>query len=193
MFETPFLQLFILFFVIIDPLASIVVFVSATAGMKKQEKTKTALYAIGIAASISYLCLFFGQKLLTLFQIELNDFKVAGGIVLGLLAIKMIMGSSMEEQALKTKSAKAIASIIGTPLLTGPAAITAILISSQESGIASTGIAVTAVLLLTAIAFMFGNYIEKKLGKTTIQVISTLMGMVTLTWGIMFIKSGLGM
>jgi|UniRef100_A0A7V3PT69 multiple antibiotic resistance protein len=187
------LQLVILFFVIFDPLLSFVVFFSATAGMTPVAKRKTAILAVTVALTISLVCLIFGEGILKLFNTNIADFKIAGGIILGILGIQMSLGQSGSEQLLGTKkSAKAIASIIATPLLTGPAAITAIIIALHDYGRLLTAIAVLIVLLITLLIFLQAPRITRFTGETALQVVSTVMGLITLSWGIMFVKAGLG-
>ncbi|MEO0025377.1 MAG: MarC family protein [candidate division WOR-3 bacterium] len=187
------LQLIILFFVIFDPLLSFVVFFGATADMNPQEKRKTAVLAVSVALGISLLCLVFGAGLLKLFNTNINDFKIAGGIILGILGIQMSLGQAGSERVMGTKkSAKAIASLIATPLLTGPASITAIIISVHDYGRLLTAIAILIVLLITLTIFLQAPRITRFTGETALQVVSTLMGLITLSWGIMFIKEGLG-
>ncbi|MCX7732360.1 MAG: MarC family protein [candidate division WOR-3 bacterium] len=187
------LQLIILFFVIFDPLLSFVVFFGATADMSPQEKRKTAVLAVSVALGISLLCLIFGAGLLKLFNTNINDFKIAGGIILGILGIQMSLGQAGSERVMGTKkSAKAIASLIATPLLTGPASITAIIISVHDYGRLLTAIAILIVLLITLTIFLQAPRITRFTGETALQVVSTLMGLITLSWGIMFVKEGLG-
>ncbi|MEO0023080.1 MAG: MarC family protein, partial [candidate division WOR-3 bacterium] len=149
------LQLIILFFVIFDPLLSFVVFFGATADMTPQEKRRTAILAVSVAIGISLLCLVFGAGILKLFNTNINDFKIAGGIILGILGIQMSLGQAGSERVMGTKkSAKAIASLIATPLLTGPASITAIIISVHDYGRLLTALAILIVLLVTLAIFL---------------------------------------
>jgi multiple antibiotic resistance protein len=187
------LRLVILFFVIFDPLLSFIVFFGATAGMSPAEKRKTAVLAVSVALAISLVCLIFGESILKLFNTDINDFKIAGGIILGILGIQMSLGQSGAGPVLGTKkSAKAIASVIATPLLTGPASITAIIIAVHDYGRVLTAGAVLIVLLITLIIFLQAPRITRFTGETALQVISTIMGLITLSWGIMFVKAGLG-
>jgi len=188
------LQLIILFFVIFDPLLSFIVFFSATADMSPQEKKKTAILAVSVAFIISVVCLVFGEGILKLFNTNISDFKIAGGIILGILGIKMALGQTVADtEKISKKSAKAIASLIATPMLTGPASITAIIITVHDYGRFLTAIAILIVMILTAIIFLQAPKITRITGETTMQVVSTIMGLITLTWGIMFIKDGLGL
>lgn len=188
----PFFQLLVLFFVIFDPLASFVVFTVATNRMESREKKITALIAVLVATTLSFLVLLFGQNLLDLFSTEINEFQIAGGIILGILGVKMVLGYSLTNvDQLKNNSGWAVASIIGTPLLTGPAAITSIILSVHDYGRAVTGSAIGVVLLGTAVLFYNAEKVSKVLGKIFIQVISTILGLITLSWGVKYILQGL--
>ena len=186
-------QLVILFSVIIDPLSSFAVFTTSTASMTPAEKKRTALYAVLAAAAMSYAILFIGAPLLGLFSVSISDFKIAGGIILAIFGIQMTLGQSMSGNGIKQgSSVPAVAAIIATPLLTGPAAITAIIGAVNDQGMLVTGLAITVVMAITAVMFALPTSVVNKIGKTPIQFMSVIMGMITLAWGIRFIKDGLG-
>jgi multiple antibiotic resistance protein len=187
-------QLIVLFFVIFDPLLSLVVFVSATKNMKMVDKYKVGVYATLVALAVSAVFLFFGNSFLALFNTNMSDLKVAGGILLALLGVRMAMGSKTEDEETKSgKSSKmAVASLIGTPLLTGPAAITTIIITAHDYGIAATGIAILIVLGAAGAAFLLLSRFTNRVNKTALQVTSTMLGLITLAWGVNFIRVGLG-
>lgn len=186
-------QLIILFFVIFDPLASFSVFISATARMSSKQRNHTARLAIFVALVISLTVLLLGERLLELFSTNIDDFRVAGGIILGILGMQMALGQALSRrEEAREDSATAIAAIIGTPLLTGPAAITAIIVSVGDYGMLVTGVAVAVVLAFTALIFLQASRIKKYIGRTPIQVLSTILGLITLAWGVKFIRTGLG-
>lgn len=187
------IQLFVLFFVIFDPPVSFTVFTVATKDMPVKNRNKTALIAISVAAALSYLVLFFGDNLLDLFSTNLDDFRVAGGIVLGALGLQMALGKSINTMNKgDNKNVQAVAAIIATPFITGPAAITTIMVVSQDYGMFTTGLAITAVLALTAALFLASNLVKKIPSIVPVQVVSTLLGIITLAWGVKFIRDGLG-
>jgi multiple antibiotic resistance protein len=186
-------QLVILFTVIIDPLSSFAVFTASTAAMTAAEKKRTALYAVLAAAAMSYAILLVGEPLLHLFSVSISDFKIAGGIILAIFGVQMTLGQSMSGNGIKQgSSVPAVAAIIATPLLTGPAAITAIIGAVNDQGMLVTGLAITVVMAITAVMFALPTSVVNKIGKTPIQFMSVIMGMITLAWGIRFIKDGLG-
>lgn len=186
------IQLVVLFVVIFDPMASFVVFIVATKSMSEADRRRTALLAILAAISISYSVLLFGQQLLDLFSINILYFKVAGGVILFILGVEMTLGYPLTNvDATKEGSVHGVAAIIATPLLTGPAAITAIIISVRECGFIDTGLAVTIVLVFSAVLFLLSTRINRVVGKAPIQVLSTILGLITLAWGVKFIVEGL--
>jgi multiple antibiotic resistance protein len=190
------LPLIVLFMVIIDPPLSFAFFIANTSNISKKEKIKIATLTMTIAFIISYLFLFFGEFLLNLFSLELNDLKIAGGIILGILGTNMALGLTVKrnlENKNNPDKHKALASIIATPLISGPACITTIIISSIEYGTIITGIALSTVLIITALLLFISVHIKKKhLGDTAIKVFTTIMGLITLTFGVEFIRAGIG-
>jgi multiple antibiotic resistance protein len=186
-----FIQLLVLFFVIIDPMASFMMFFTASSTMVDKERRKVAYFAILLAAGLSMVVIIFGQNLLRLFSTNIEEFKVAGGIVLGILGIKMILGGEDAENIKKGEKGRAVAAIIATPMLTGPATITAIIISVQEKGMVLTSLAVGIVLVLTAILFLSAKYIRRFVNETAVHVTTTILGLITLAWAVKFITEGL--
>ncbi|MFT4305235.1 MAG: MarC family protein, partial [Candidatus Woesearchaeota archaeon] len=123
--------------------------------------------------------------------------RIAGGIILALLGIKMALGLTVSKNIDEFKSNKehsGIASIIATPLISGPACITTILVTSIDFGKLITGLALSFVLLLTASLLFISIFVKKSsFGETGIKVTTTIMGMITLAWGVSFILTGLGL
>jgi multiple antibiotic resistance protein len=187
------LQLTLLFFVIFDPMVSFTVFTVATSHMPEIEKKKVALIAISVALGLSLAVLILGESLLTLFSTNIQDFRVAGGIILILLGIKMTLGNSLANvDDIKGNSDVAIAAIIGTPLITGPAAITTIIISINDYGRLLVGLAILIVMAFTALIFFNARWVQKFIGRTGTQIMSTTLGLITIAWGVKFIRAGLG-
>jgi multiple antibiotic resistance protein len=182
------IQLIVLFAVIFDPLASLALFIRASANEKNVNML--ALYAVAVAAVLSFGVLLFGERLLGLFSTTISEFRIGGGIILLLLGIKMSLGAPLANMdGIEGNSSRAIAAIIGTPLLTGPAAITAIIVARADFGILSTGLAIAIVLAGTALLFIQAKHLARR--KTFVQISSTFLGLVTISWGVKFIITGL--
>ncbi|MCU0225105.1 MAG: hypothetical protein MUF27_13790 [Acidobacteria bacterium] len=185
-------QLVVLFFVIFDPLASFAVFFALTEEMVPVQRRRAALLGLLVATVLSLLVLALGTALLALFDTTIDQFRVAGGIVLGLLGLRMSLGGALEPTApAAERSAQAVAAVIATPLLTGPAAITAIIVSVQDYGRPVTGLAVAIVLAGTAVLFLAAPLVRRVVNRTLIQVLSTTLGLITLAWGVRYVTEGL--
>ena len=187
-------QLVVLFFVIIDPITSFAVFFVLTNEKSKEERMRTAVLAVTVAAALIYAVLLLGQLLLRMFSTTIDDFRVAGGIILLILGIQMALGQSFQApggSGGNHKSVQAIAAIVATPFLSGPAAITAVIISVKDLGMLETGLAVTVVLVFTAVLFILSARLNRFINRTVVQIMSTVMGMLTIAWGVMYIRTGI--
>jgi len=187
------IKLIILFLLIIDPLLSLVFFITNTKNLNKKDKFAIAYKSIFFAVGIAFLFLFFGHTILTLFSIDLNHFKIAGGIILLILGIKMSLGITYKNNIEEKTTKNVISTIIATPLLSGPACITTIIISSAEYGQLIAGIALSVVFLLTGILLIIASVLNiKKIGVTGIKMVTSILGLITISWAVNFILTGLG-
>lgn len=191
MFEL--IQLVVLFFVLFDPIASLAVFFVATKGMSLKERKKTALYAVFVAGLLSFGTLFFGEGLLALFNTNIGDFRIAGGIILIILGIHMALGYSVAAHKTERQqnSSYAVAALIATPLLTGPAVMTSAIVLKHDYGIFLTGLAIFIVLAATALLFYNSERVYRLFWRIT-PVISTFLGLVIISWGVNFLRTALG-
>jgi multiple antibiotic resistance protein len=188
------IKLIILFIVIIDPALSFVFFITNTKNLNKKEKIRTALKSILFAFFISFVFLIFGSNLLKIFSVELSHFQISGGIILLILGVKMTLGLTFKNNIEENNKKDTLPTIIATPLISGPACITTIMLQSIEYGKLITGIALTSVLLITGMLLLIASIMNiKKIGTSGIKMLSTLLGLITLSWGVSFILNGLGL
>jgi multiple antibiotic resistance protein len=186
------LQLITLFTVILDPLASFAFFNVVVSDKSVRERNQIAISALLVASSICLMVLLLGENLLELFSVTLDDFRIAGGIILIILGISMTLGRSIRPaNSVNGNSTTAVASIIGTPILAGPATITTIIITLQIYDIYLTGLALIIVLTSTGLLFFFSSQINKYIGVASLQLMSAVLGLVTISCGVKFIREGL--
>lgn len=174
-------------FVIMGPFASIPVFLSVTKGMKEGQRARAISYAVGIAAIVLFTFLFFGQAILSVFMIDFQSLKIAGGIVLSILGIELVLGFSLTRE--KYRYSPAIV-LLGTPLLTGPGVIVTTVIFVQEYGHVITMIAALAALLLSWITLWCSRYFVKALGKHGVEITSRVTGILLVAVAVEFIVAG---
>jgi multiple antibiotic resistance protein len=169
------------------PFASIPVFLSVTKGMKEGQRARAISYAVGIAAIVLFTFLFFGQAILSVFMIDFQSLKIAGGIVLSILGIELVLGFSLTRE--KYRYSPAIV-LLGTPLLTGPGVIVTTVIFVQEYGHVITMIAALAALLLSWITLWCSRYFVKALGKHGVEITSRVTGILLVAVAVEFIVAG---
>jgi len=188
-FVDQFIYAFVTLFVILDPFASIPAFLALTRNVSDEERRRIAHRAVFLAAILAYVFLFTGHSILTMLGVSLSSFKVAGGIVLGLMGLETILGISIHGK--KKQDHDSIAVLIATPLLTGPGVITTTILLSQQVGMTVTAVAAFVALALAFIILHFAPILKKVLGEKVINVFSKIMGMMLLALAVEFIRTGL--
>lgn len=188
-------------FVITDPIATIPTFITLTAGQTEAERKRTAGITAITVAIVLVLSVFVGEPLLRIFGISIASFRVGGGIVILLMAISMLnarlsrtLSTPEEVQEGAEKEDPAVVPL-GVPLLAGPGAISTIVIyAHQAQDVFDTIFLVVAGLfigLAVWISLRMADPIRKLLGKTGINIISRLLGLVLAAVAIEFIAGGL--
>ncbi|HNT60532.1 MAG TPA: MarC family protein [Candidatus Bilamarchaeaceae archaeon] len=186
-----FIQAFILLYVIMDPLLSLAAFFSLTRGMPTNECRKIATQAAMVAAVPLFGFIFFGSGLLALLSVSMSSFQVAGGIVLIFLGLQLALGIAFPKDKEDENDKSAIAVVIGTPLITGPAVIATSILLADKFGKETTALAGLAALVGMWLVLWFAAFIHDKLGRSGLKVLSTMMGIITIAWGVEFIRTGL--
>jgi multiple antibiotic resistance protein len=185
-----FIQAFVLLIVIMDPLVSMLAFLSMTKNLKDAERNIVVIKAVLVAAIPLFLSILFGNLLLEIMRVNMSTFKAAGGLILVLLGIQLSLGVSFRKKEEEIHDIGAIAAVIGTPLITGPATISAAILLTNEIGSMITAMAGITALIIVFIALRLCSTLHTFLGSTGIRVLSTMMGLITVAWGISFIKEG---
>jgi multiple antibiotic resistance protein len=185
-----FISALVYLFVIIDPFASLPLFLTLTSRHSTDELRRTARNAVLIAGAIALVFLFTGNLLLAAVGVDLASFRIGGGIVLGLLGIETVLGFNMARNGKEEKSA--ITTLIATPMLTGPGLITALIIMVGEQGYAVPLAATIVALFLSWVVLDNAARIAQAAGKQPISIIAKVMGLFLLAIGISYIKAGLG-
>lgn len=188
-------------FVIADPAAAIPIFITLTSGNTAKERKRIATVTALTVATVLVSSIFLGQPLLRLFGISIASFRVGGGILILLMAISMLNArvsrthSTPEEMQEGTAKEDPAVVPLGIPLLAGPGAIsTMIIYAHQAKDVYDTIFLVLAGLFVAftvLIALRLADPLRKLLGKTGINIISRLLGLVLASIAIEFIAGGL--
>ncbi len=194
---------FVTFIVTVDPFGVAPLFVGLTANASAVERRRLAVRGVVIGSIILIVFALVGEPLLRALGIGLPAFRIAGGILLLLLAIDMVMArqsglrATTEGEDAETQARNDIAVFpLGIPLIAGPGAITAVvLLFGQARGdIAEQGAVIgvlLAVLMLTLVCLLLAGQLMRLLGITGINVISRVAGIITAALAVQFIIDGL--
>ena len=189
---------FVALFIIIDPIGLTPVFIAITQGMDDTVRRKVALRSVLVSAFVISLFIAGGETVLGFIGISMPAFRIAGGILLFLTALDMLFQrrskrreSQTEQELIDDPSVFPLA----IPLIIGPGAIaTVILIAGAKPGlvgVASTGFITASVLLTVFVFFSAASRVEKLLGKTGIDVLTRLLGMLLAALSVQFVIEGL--
>jgi len=196
-FISSFLQQAITFFAIMDPIG-----ISALAlSLLSTNITKTEITAVARKSTLTIIIAFFvvlitGDLILKIFGIDENSLKVMGGIVLILMAISMVNGSSEKNQKQNDKKNEELSVIpIGIPIAFGTGLFTTIIIFKHQAETFLDILSITFAFCINALLFFLilknSIYIKKYLGLTGQNIITKLMGLIVGAIAVQFIISGI--
>jgi len=188
-FTFEFLKAVVALFIIVDPLGNVPIFIGLTEKMNQKERRKTFQTAIIVSFALLMVFAVVGQQLLAIFGISIQSFMIAGGILLLVIAVKILVFGGWEEKVISPESVGAVP--IACPLLAGPGAITTTIVILQTSGIIVTVLAVLVISLIIWVILYFVDPIHDFLGKTGSAVVARVMAIFIAAIAIEFIIEGL--
>ncbi|MEQ8411762.1 MAG: MarC family protein [Erythrobacter sp.] len=197
-----FVSAFITLFVVIDPPGCAPIYAGLTKQASSAQARAMALRATVIAAIILLIFAFFGEPLLSALHIELDSFRIAGGLMLFWIAFDMVFEKRTqrrEERAEKVAATPEIEDVsvfpMAMPMLAGPGAIAAIMLLMNEAESAGERIevfaALGAVLAMTAAALVAAGPIIRLLGDKVEAVITRLLGVLLAALAAQYVIDGM--
>jgi multiple antibiotic resistance protein len=198
---TLFLSAFVTLFVVIDPPGCAPIYASVTAGASTHQRHAMALRAVAIAAAILILFALWGKQLLGTLGIQLDSFRIAGGIMLFLIAMDMVFEKRTqrrEDRVQKIAETPEIEDVsvfpMAMPMIAGPGSIaTVMLLMARADGLQERLVvmgALAAVLVLMLAALLAAGPLMNLLGKKIEAVITRLLGVLLAALAAQFVIDG---
>lgn len=198
---TDYAKFFIGLLAIVNPIGIVPVFVGLTRNLSDRDRNIIGLRAATTVGAVLIVALFMGEALLNFFGISLDSFRVAGGILILLMAISMLHGgmsparqTSEEAQDAEVKDNIAVVPL-GMPLLAGPGAISTIIIYSHRGhGLTHLALLLSIALslaLITWMALRAAPMLADRLGRTGLNIVTRIMGLILAAIGVEFMANGL--
>lgn len=197
-----FLTVFMAFFAIMNPVANASLFIGLTQGLEAHERRLIALRAV-IVAFVIIACFTVGGRIIfSLFGITLPAFRIAGGLMIGLIGYHMLQGESSKlhtptkEDNDKSTDAALDAAItpLGIPILAGPGTIATAMNFAAESTLPEMLRILAAFGVMCAVtfaAFSGGEWLARTLGQNAIKVVSRMMGLILAVIGVQMLIEGI--
>ena len=186
---------------IVNPVGAVPIFITLTSDLKERDKNKTAFWAACATSTILLVALLTGEAILTFFGISIASFRVGGGILILLMAISMLHAkqSSVKHTAEEIEDSverQTFAVVpLGTPLLAGPGAISTVILNTQRYSSPAHyllfGVEIVIIGLSVWLIFRIAPLVASYLGKTGINVVTRIMGLIMAAVGVEFIANGL--
>jgi len=204
-FATDFVLALVPLFVVVDPLASIGLYLGLTSRYDRKRRDRVALRAVVFAALVLLAFAFVGQAILRYLGIELYSLRVAGGILLVLIGLNMLKEGEevpQAELAVTTGGAhpdKPVAhdpSLVplGLPMLAGPGAISLVILLGTQTGTANGALvlasAILATMLGSLLVLMLAARASHVIGENGRRVITRIMGLLTVAFAIQYVFDG---
>jgi multiple antibiotic resistance protein len=197
-----FISAFVTFFVVIDPPGCAPIFSSLTAGTDAAHRRAMAIRSVLVASGILFVFAVFGEDLLGALGISLDAFRVAGGIMLFLIALDMVFEKRTERRENRAQDVKSDPghediSIfpMAIPMIAGPGSIASVmLLMAKSNGITESLIvlsALGAMLVLTLISLLLAGPLMKLVGYRIEAMITRILGVVLAALAAQFVIDGI--
>lgn len=190
--DHSFVSAFILLLLVLDPLGSLPVFIPIMRDVPPARRRWVAVREVGIAFGVLFAFMFFGDAFLRVMRLSERSLEVAGGVILLMVAIRMIF--SQEGGVYGTPQGKEpLIFPLAVPLLAGPSAMATVLLlaSRQPDKLASWVAALTAAMLVSGAVLMLCDHIRRWVGDSVVSATEKLMGLVLTAIAVEMILAGL--
>ena len=186
---------------IVNPVGAIPVFIKLTENQTLVERQRTGFLCALTTALVLLISLALGETILTFFGITIASFRVGGGILIMMIAFSMLHAQTSQirhtaEEAEDSLERDTVAAVpLGIPLLAGPGAISTIILNGQRYSSFWHYLILAGEILAVALAVWLclrsASLIARLLGRTGINIVTRIMGLIMTAVGVEFIANGL--
>jgi multiple antibiotic resistance protein len=197
-----FLSAFITLFVVIDPPGCAPIYAGLTSGATRALARAMAIRACAIAGGILLVFALFGESLLGALHIELDSFRIAGGLMLFLIALDMVFEKRTQRREQRAEQVRATAEVedvsvfpMAMPMIAGPGAIASVmLLEGGARGLEGSLVVLAAlavVMVMTLLALLAAGPLMKLVGAGVEAVVTRLLGVMLAALAAQYVIDGL--
>lgn len=194
-------HVFVTLISILNPLGVIPIFLAVTAEEQPQQKRITIKRTVTAVALILLLSAYGGSYLLDFFGIDIDSFRIAGGVLLLLMAVHMLQAKTPTVKTNEYEQSEAVekedVSVVplAIPLLAGPGSISTVILFSTSMPHIADKIALGVIILTAALliwpVLMLSKPIGERLGRTGLNIATRIMGLILAAIAVRFMLEGL--
>jgi len=181
----------------IDPIGSLALFVGLTASLSRTDRRRVAARATVYSAVILVVTVVIGQFVLDAIGIHLLSLKLAGGLILFVLSLKMLFGDMDTSAALDDPGRDIAVFPLAVPSIAGPGAITAAIVLTDNDVYtvpeqALTSVMLLAVLAITYVLFLLSEKVLRVIGRSGAAILVRIMGIILAALSVELVMGALG-
>lgn len=190
--DHSFLSALILLLLVLDPLGSLPIFIPVMRQVPADRRSWVALREVGIAFAVLFAFMFFGEGFLRVMHLSERSLEVAGGVILLMVAIRMIFGTGGEVYG-TPEGKEPLIFPLAVPLLAGPSAMATVLLlaSRQPERMLSWIGALACAMAVSLLVLLLCNQIRRWVGDSVVSATEKLMGLVLTAIAVEMILAGL--
>ncbi len=196
-----YLKSFTALIALLNPVGAIPIFINLTQSQIENQRRRTARNAAFTVLLVLWVSFFSGSALLSFFGISIASFRIAGGLLILLIALAMLQAKpsavKQTDEEIEDSSLRENVAVVplGIPLLAGPGAISTVILYAQKHSSFVYDLIEAAVIalavLVTWLCLRGAPYLARWLGKTGINVFTRIMGLIMAAIGVEFIAKGI--
>lgn len=166
---------------VLNPFGNVPLFIGMTEGMEKEIRKKLFKAITLTGFFITFLFSLVGEFLMiNFYKIDMNELRMAGGLILVLMAVKNLIFPPMKKEREEAhispeEQIKQAVIPMAFPMMVGPGSLTTALIGRSEYGVVYNSLSILTAFAVIFMIFVIGNYLEKIFGKLVLYILSKVM------------------
>ena len=181
-----------LLLLILDPLGNMPVVLSLLRNVPEKRRSRVILRECSIAILVMIGFLLIGDRLLALMRLSDPALTISGGLILFLIALRMVFPSPAKESSAEGLSSEPFIVPLAVPMIAGPTALATVLLASRQSG--DTWMWVGAIVVagtINTICLLTSGWFARIFGKAGMEAMERLMGLILITMAVQMLISGI--
>jgi len=184
-----FILCFVPLFVAVDALGVLPLFIGLTGGLSSPQQRRVIIQSLFTASAVALIFLAVGPLVLSLLNITVSDFMVAGGILLLVISLSDLLTGEKRQRIVDPETLGAVP--LGVPIITGPAVLTTSVLLANVHGMPVTALALLTNLGIAGAIFWFAQPITRLLGNAGTMILSKIASLFLATIAVMLIRKGI--